>query len=222
MKLNILNLEKRLQINIKNKSLLVEALTHKSFNPDINNEKLEFLGDRVIGLVLSKKLFDLYPDEKEGILDKKLAKLVNRKTCCLIALSMKIQDFIKIGDRKKKVTYKDEKILSDACEALIGAVFIDKGFDYVKDFILKLWKTNIVKSNVTILDSKTKLQEYSLKRYKKLPSYNFLESRGPKHHPTFKVEVSISGSKRFIGTGNSKQQAELDAARNLLNYKKII
>ena len=135
---------------------------------------------------------------------------------------MKIQDFIKIGDRKKKVTYKDEKILSDACEALIGAVFIDKGFDYVKDFILKLWKTNIVKSNVTILDSKTKLQEYSLKRYKKLPSYNFLESRGPKHHPTFKVEVSISGSKRFIGTGNSKQQAELDAARNLLNYKKII
>ena len=124
--------EKNMKIKIKNKSYYEEAFTHKSANYKKNNEKLEFLGDRDIGLVLSKKLFDLYPDETEGVLDKRFAKLVNKKTCCEIAWSIKIQDQIITGNSNKKITKKDEKILSDGCEALIGAIYIDKGYDFSK------------------------------------------------------------------------------------------
>ena len=125
MKSNISNFEKKLKINIKNKSLFIKALTHKSIHPDINNEKLEFLGDRVIGLVLSKKLFDLYPNATEGVLDKRFANLVKQKTCCDIGWSIGIQNYIIMGDNKKKISRKDTKILSDCCEALIGAIYID-------------------------------------------------------------------------------------------------
>ena len=159
---------------MKNKSFLVDALTHKSANQKINNEKLEFLGDRVIGLVLSRKLFDIYPNETEGSLDKRFSKLVNRKTCASIAWSIDIKDFIMMGDSKKKIIRKDEKILSDTCEAIIGAIYIDRGYSYVKEFVLRLWEKDIKKSHVTVLDPKTQLQEYSLKLYKKLPVYRFL------------------------------------------------
>ena len=218
----IFNLEKKLQIRVKNKSLLIKSLTHKSANQTDNNEKLEFVGDRVLGLVLSKKLIDLYPNENEGILDKRFAQLVNRSTCSEVAWSIDLQKYIIIADVKKKINQSDEKILSDSCEALIGAIYIDQGFDYVQKLILKLWKKYIAKSNITILDSKTKLQEYSLKNYKKLPIYNVLSSRGPKHKPTFKISVSISVSKKFIGEGSSKQEAQQDGAKKLLNNIGVI
>ena len=216
MNLNIMKFEKRLRVKIKNKSLLMQALTHKSANKKINNEKLEFLGDRVIGLILSKKLIDLYPKEDEGILDKKFAKLVNRKTCASISWNVGLKDFLIMGNTKKKVSIKDEKILSDACEALIGAVYIDRGFDYVQNFVLNLWEEDINKSHLTILDPKTMLQEYSLKLYKKLPVYNLVSYTGPRHNPLFKISVSIKGSKHFFGQGKSKKLAEQDSANNLL------
>ena len=218
---NIHKFEKDLKIKFKNKSLIIEALTHKSANQKINNEKLEFLGDRVLGLILSKKLFDLYPKLTEGVLDKKFASLVNRKTCCDIAWSIGIQNYIVIGNKKKKIIKADEKILSDCCEAIIGAIYIDRGFDIVRNYILKIWKKKIEASNVTILDPKTKLQEYSLKTFKKLPLYRLVSSSGPRHNPIYKIAVSIIGSKHFIGVGNSKQQAELDAAAKLLRAKNI-
>ena len=218
---NIHKFEKDLKIKFKNKSLIIEALTHKSANQEINNEKLEFLGDRVLGLILSKKLFDLYPKLTEGILDKKFANLVNRKTCCDIAWSIGIQNYIVIGNKKKKIIKADEKILSDCCEAIIGAIYIDRGFDIVRNYILKIWKKKIEASNVTILDPKTKLQEYSLKTFKKLPLYRLVSSSGPRHNPIYKIAVSIIGSKHFIGVGNSKQQAELDGAAKLLRAKNI-
>ena len=218
---DINKLQTLLKIRFKNKSLLIEALTQKSSNQIKNNEKLEFLGDRVLGLVLAKKLLDLYPGENEGILDKRFANLVNRKTCYTIAWSIGIQNHIITGNSKKKISKADEKILSDCCEALIGAIYIDKGYDFVKNFILKIWKKKLDKSNITILDSKTKLQEYSLKLYKKLPNYNVISSSGPKHNPIYKISVSISGSKKYIGIGNSKQQAQQDAAFNLLKEKNM-
>ena len=98
MKIKINEFEKKINFKAKNKLLLAQALTHKSYNQHNNNEKLEFLGDRVIGLVLSKKLFDLYPNENEGVLDKRIAKLVNRNTCCSIAWSIGIQNFIIMGN----------------------------------------------------------------------------------------------------------------------------
>ena len=221
MKINIYKFEKELKIRFKKKSLLMLALTHKSADQKNNNEKLEFLGDRVLGLVLSKKLFDLYPNETEGILDKKFASLVNRKTCCDIAWSIGIQNYIVIGNDKKKINKTDEKILSDCCEAIIGAIYIDRGFDFVKKYILKIWKKNIDKSEITILDPKTKLQEYSLKIYKRLPLYRLVSSVGPIHNPIYKISVSIIGSKQFIGVGSSKQQAELDGAAKLLSAQNI-
>ena len=214
--IDINKLQKSLKIKFKDRSLLIKALTHKSANQQINNEKLEFLGDRVIGLVLSKKLFDLYPNENEGVLDKRFARLVNRKTCCEVAWSIGVQDYIIIADNNKKITKKDEKILSDCCEALIGSIYIDRGYDFAKDFILRIWKKNIDKSDITILDPKTKLQEYSLKRYKKLPLYHLIGSSGPKHKPIYKIAVTIKESKKFIGAGSSKQEAEQNGAAKLL------
>ena len=221
MIININKFQKDLKIKFKKKSLLIEALTHKSANQKNNNEKLEFLGDRVIGLVLSEKLFDLYPNETEGVLDKRFAILVNRKTCCDIAWSISIQNYIITGNNKRRIDKTDEKILSDCCEAVIGAIYIDRGFDFVKNFILKIWRKEIDKSDVTILDSKTKLQEYSLKSYKKLPSYRLISATGPRHNPTYKISVSIIGSKQFVGVGNSKQQAEQDGAAKLLRGRNI-
>jgi len=214
------NFENKIKIKFKNKTLLSRALVHKSANQTNNNEKLEFLGDRVIGLVLSQKLYDLYPEEEEGTLDKRFAGLVNRKTCCEIAWSIGIQNYIITGN-KKKINKNDEKILSDCCEAVIGAIFIDKGFLSVKDFILKIWKEKISQSNVTKLDAKTKLQEYSLKKYKKLPYYRMVDSSGPRHNPTYKISVSITNSLEFIGLGSSKQIAEQDAATKLIKAKGI-
>ena len=221
MTININKFQKDLKIKFKNKNLLVQAFIHKSANQKNNNEKLEFLGDRVLGLVLSKKLFDLYPMESEGVLDKRFASLVNRKICCDIGWSIGIHNYILIGNKKKKINKKDEKIISDCCEALIGAIYIDQGFNHVKDFILKIWKKNIDKSTVTILDSKTKLQEHSLKHYKKLPQYCLISSEGPRHNPIYKIAVSIVGTKKFVGEGKSKQQAEQDGALKLLKEKKI-
>ena len=221
MTLNIKKIQKNLKIKFNQKNLLIQAFTHKSANQKINNEKLEFLGDRVIGLILSKKLFDLYPNENEGALDKKFANLVNRKICCDIGWSIGVQNYIILGNKKKKINKKDEKIISDCCEALIGAIYIDQGFNYVENFLLKIWKRRIDKSSVTILDSKTRLQEHSLKLYKKLPRYRLIGSEGPKHNPLYKISVSITGSKDFVGVGNSKQQAEQDGASKLLKNRNI-
>jgi len=221
MKIDINKFEKDLKVKFKDKSLLIKALTHKSANQKNNNEKLEFLGDRVIGLVLSKKLFDLYPNENEGVLDKRFAALVNRKICCEIGWSIRIHKYILIGNTKKKINKKDEKIISDCCEALIAAIYIDQGFNFVKEFILKIWKKNINNSDITVLDSKTKLQEYSLKCFKRLPLYRLVSTQGPRHNPIYKISVSITGSRQFIGVGNSKQQAEQDGATKLLTNKKI-
>ena len=218
---DIYKYKKFLKIDFKNKSLIQSALTHKSANQKNNNEKLEFLGDRVLGLVLSKKLFDLYPNESEGVLDKRFAILVRKKTCCKIAWELGLQNFIITGNIKNKITKNDEKILSDSCEAIIGAIFIDRGFNFVGKFILKAWKKEIDKSHITILDSKTKLQEHSLKKFKKLPIYHIINYSGPKHNPVYKISVSIIGSKTCIGTGHSKQEAEQDGANRLLKNQDI-
>jgi len=222
MNTNIQKIEKRLKIKIKDKKLLEEALTHKSANQQFNNERLEFLGDRVIGLILSKKLIDLYPNKTEGDLDKRFAKLVNRKTCAAIARYNGIKKFILKAESKENLNQKDEKILSDTCEALVGAIYIDRGFNYVREFVIRLWKNEIEKSHITIIDPKTKLQEHSLKLYKKLPKYRLLSFKGPKHNLIFKMSVSVNDSKPFIGIGNSKKIAEQNAANNLLKNLNII
>ena len=221
MNLKTSNFEKKIKVNFKNKSLLKKALTHKSFNQIENNEKLEFLGDRVLGLVLSNALLKIYPNEKEGILDKKFANLVNKKTCYQISKKIGLDKYIFVGDSQKKLDKKNEKILSDGLEALIGAIFLDQDLEIADKFIKKNWKEFLIKSNVTIIDSKTMLQEYSLKRYKQLPNYKIFKQSGPKHQPTFKAEVQIKNSKKYLGIGGSKKIAEQNAAKKLINDLKI-
>ena len=167
-------LEDKISIKFKNKELLSLSLTHKSFNHLSNNEKLEFLGDRVLALVLSKKLFSLYPQESEGNLDRKFASLVNRKTCLRIGKKLELEKFLILGNAYKKKIKIEDKILSDACEALIGAVYLDSGFKVAENFILKFWNDEIKKTVKIEIDSKTKLQEFSLKCFKKLPIYKTL------------------------------------------------
>ena len=219
MKKKLFKLQKKLNLNFKNLELLERALTHKSYDSINNYEKLEFLGDRVLGLVISKKLLELYPEEREGVLDKKLASLVNKNSCFKIFNSLEIHEFILIGNTKKK-NLIENKIISDCSESIIGAVYLDKGFDYVEKFILRLWQNLIISSNITIVDAKTRLQEYSLKKFKTLPIYKVISNTGPRHKPKFKVGVKLKNTKLILAVGSSKKSAEQSAAGECLKNLK--
>lgn len=220
MKINYHKLEKKIKVFFKDKNLLIKSLTHKSYSKEINYEKLEFLGDRVLGLVIAKKLLEIYPDEKEGVLDKKYASLVNKKTCLQIAKKINLDKYILTLDVRKKNNILENKVLSDCCEALIGSIYLDKGFNSVERFILELWSDNIKDSIITQVDAKTKLQELSLKKFKKLPVYKLISNTGPRHSPEFKVAVKLKNTKYINGIGSSKKAAEQEAAREFLKILK--
>ena len=217
MKIDYQNLEKKIKISFKNKSLLVKSLTHKSYDKKNNNEKIEFLGDRVLGLVMAKKLLEIYPNEKEGILDKKFASLVNKKTCLEIAKKIELDKYILTFNLRNKKNLIEDKVLSDSCEALIGSIYLDQGFQIVEKVILNLWSDQIKNSIVTHIDAKTKLQEFSLKKFKKLPIYKVISNTGPKHKPLFKVGVKLQDTKFYVSQGKSKKDAEQNAAVLCLN-----
>ena len=217
MKINYQNLEKKIKISFKNKSLLVKSLTHKSYDKKNNNEKIEFLGDRVLGLVMAKKLLEIYPNEKEGILDKKFASLVNKKTCLEIAKKIELDKYVLTFNLRNKKNLIEDKVLSDTCEALIGSIYLDQGFQIVEKVILNLWSDQIKNSIVTHIDAKTKLQEFSLKKFKKLPIYKVISNTGPKHKPLFKVGVKLQDTKFYVSQGKSKKDAEQNAAVLCLN-----
>ena len=212
MKIDYQDLQKKIKVKFKNLDLLIKSLTHKSFDTKNNNEKIEFLGDRVLGLVIAKKLLEIYPDEKEGILDKKFASLVNKSTCLEIAKNINLDKFILTFNPKNKKIKIEDKIVSDSCEALIGAIFLDKGLSVAEKVVLELWKNHIKNSIITQIDAKTKLQEFSLKKFKKLPSYKLISNTGPRHKPMFKVGVKLPDTKYFISSGKSKKDAEQNAA----------
>ena len=214
-------LEKILEYNFKNQKLLFQSLVHKSFNNTDNNEKIEFLGDRVLGLIISKELIEKYPEEKEGIIDKKFANLVNKKTCVNIAKKIDLKRYLYLGSSHRNLERSADKIMSDSLEAIVGAIYLDGGLKSAEKFILNFWETYIDRSIITMIDSKTKLQEYSLKKYKKLPKYTFSKKTGPQHKPMFKTEVEIPESKKMTGIGSSKKNAQQNAAAKLIKILKI-
>jgi len=221
MKINYSNLEKKINIKFKDKKMLVRSLTHKSYDKNHNNEKIEFLGDRVLGLVIAKKLLEIYPEEKEGILDKKFASLVNKKTCLQIAKNINLEQYILTFNPKNRKIKIEDKVVADGCEALIGAIYLDKGIVAVENLILTLWEKNIKDSIITQIDAKTKLQEFSLKEFKKLPTYKVVSNTGPRHKPVFKVGVKLPNSKFYIAEGTSKKDAEQNAAILFINNNSI-
>lgn len=212
MKISSSILEKKLKLKFSDPKILIKSLTHKSHDSLNNNEKIEFLGDRVLGLVIAKKLLEIYPDEREGILDKKFASLVNKRKCLEIAKKIELQKYILVFNPKNKKIVIEDKVIADCLEALIGAIYLDKGINFVEKFILNLWNEHIIASVITEIDAKTKLQEYSLKMFKTLPIYRLISNTGPRHKPLFKVSVKLKNTRIFTADGSSKKDAEQNAA----------
>ena len=214
---NIDSLMKNINYKFKNISNLNEALTHSSFNSSAkihNYERLEFLGDRVLGLIIASKLYFQNIKSSEGDLAKKLSFLVCKSTLKKIANEIELEKYVK---HSKKVDSL-ESIKANALEALIGAIYLDSNLEKTTTVILSLWKNYFDNINLSSFDPKSSLQEWCLK-YKKLPEYKLIEKIGPDHQPTFKIKVFIDNHTYSSANGNSKQDAEINAAEKLL--KKI-
>lgn len=216
-------LEKKIKYKFKDISLLKLALTHSSFEKTLNNENLEFLGDRVLGLVIAEKLIKDYPSADEGSLDKMLSSLVNRNTCFMVANSLALGDFILLGSTERSsLGNKKKSILSNACESILGAVYRDSDFFMVKKLILELWREHIHNIDQNLIDPKSFLQEWTLKKYKKLPEYKTLSKEGPDHEPIFEIELKFMNYKKAFSKARSIKEAEKLAAESFIQLNKII
>ena len=216
-------LEKKIKYQFKDISLLKLALTHSSFEKTLNNENLEFLGDRVLGLVIAEKLIKDYPSVDEGSLDKMLSSLVNRNTCFMVANNLALGDFILLGSTERSsLGNKKKSILSNACESILGAVYRDSDFVIVKKLILELWRDHIHNIDQNLIDPKSFLQEWTLKKYKKLPEYKTLSKEGPDHEPIFEIELKFMNYKKAFSKARSIKEAEKLAAESFIQLNKII
>ena len=213
-------LEKSINYIFQNPNLLKEALTHSSSISFLdekkkkNYERLEFLGDRVLGLVLAEYFFKLFPDANEGLLNDYFKKYVNQDFLYQFAKKINVSNFIikQRGDNLEN----NKSILSDVIESLIGAIYLDSNLDEAKKFIenqmLKQFSINTYPDK----HSKSLLQEYSLSNFKKLPEYFLIEKKGPDHMPSFKVSVTLENNISTIGIGKNLKVAEETAASKLL------
>lgn len=207
------SLEERIGYKFKNQALLKGALTHSSVRHSGNVfERLEFLGDRVLGVVIAEYLYKHFPKESEGDLAKRLAVLVSKEACNKIGNLITLPDFLKLaGDRST-----NSAVLADAVEALIAAVYLDGGLEACSQFIVRYWKAFIEQNAAPPKDSKTTLQEWAQSKGLPIPVYTIVESSGPQHEPIFKVEVTIMDHLSHYGVGSSKRIAEQAAANSLL------
>ncbi|WP_026940650.1 ribonuclease III [Hellea balneolensis] len=214
-------LENRMGYVFKDKELALRALTHSSFGdgrrktPDY--ERLEFLGDRVLGLMTAEKLFFL-STEKEGTLARRLNALVRKETCARISQRIGIGEALLLSPSEERQGGRDKNsILGDACEAIIGAIYIDGGFSAAQSFYDVHWKEDIeAVTHKSMKDPKTALQEKASVANKCLPIYTTLNRTGPDHKPLFVIQVEVEGVGRATGTGKSKKDAERFAAIHLL------
>ena len=214
------SLEEIIKYNFHNKNLFIKSLTHTSASKEkiSSMERIEFLGDRVLGLIISEELFIRYPNLKEGELSKKYSFLVQRSTCAIIAKKINLEDFIVLGKSENINKEIKKSILSNIMEALIGAIFLDSNYNTAKKIVISLWDEIIVsleKGN-NLLNPKSDLQEKILSMKKKLPDYNLLSTEGEDHNPSFTISLSIDGFKPVIAIGKSKQEAEKKAAKKML------
>lgn len=211
-------IEKVLNYTFKNKDILEEALTHRSYNPHphgVNNERLEFLGDSVLGLVVAGQLYNLLSEKEEGVLSKIKANLVSRKNLYFWAKQMNLGKFMLLGQGEISSGGRERaSILSNAVEALLGAVYLDGGFEEVSKVILAWFKTQ--KIEVDLQDYKSVLQEYLQKSGKSVPEYEIVETIGPEHDKIFTAVVYEQGKELGRGKGHNKKSAHQEAAKNAL------
>jgi len=221
------NLEKNLNINFKNKKLLKQAFCHRSYlneNPRVNlenNERLEFLGDAILELIVTEYLYKNYK-EQEGKLTNWRASLVNSNILSKLAQELSFNDYILLSKGEKKDTGKArQSILANACEAFLGALYLDQGSNAVKKFIEKylIKKLPYIIENGLAQDAKSFFQEMSQKKVKITPEYKILEEHGPDHAKDFIVGVFLKNKLIAKGSGSSKQEAEEQAAREALKIK---
>lgn len=215
-------IEEHFQYKFKNKELLTQALTHKSFCIGENkykphNERLEFVGDAVIGLVIADQLMQIFPEDPEGALSKKRASLVNQTTLSEKALSLHLQDTLILGPgEKEQQSHFKPRLLASAYEALLGAFYQEAGFEQVRQYIFKAFITDIknIKPDLEFEgDYKTRLQEETQKRKLGTPVYDLLSTAGPSHKPVFLVKLMLSGEEKVRASGSSKKSAEQLAAQ---------
>ena len=220
--MNINKFEKRINYNFKNKHLIHIAFTHSSFekNKNKNYERLEFLGDRVLSLVISEDLFLKYPNEDEGALSKRLSDLISKEKLLEVANEINLSEMIIIDKFEKRDLRlkKNISILSDVCEALIGAIYLDSDLEHAKKFISKYWKKKILKNIIPPQDPKSLLQEVAQKKGLDLPNYVLKKKKGPPHNPIFEIEVSLKGIKKFSASAKTIKLAEINAAKKILDY----
>ena len=212
-------LEERLGHTFKDKELLRRALTHASADAERSNERLEFLGDRVLGLVAAEKLHALYPQDSEGALALKFNALARREACARAAEAASlgtplVRAISEAGSGRAK-----SALLAGVCEAVIAALYLDGGFEAARRFIDFYWADAFAELNADMRDPKTVLQEWAQGKSGKrgMPVYRLVKREGPDHAPRFVIEVSVKGEAPMIGEGGSKQEAELDAARKMLD-----
>lgn len=200
--------------------LLDRALTHPSISSHMNpdNQRLEFLGDRVLGLVIAEALIQRFPDEAEGVLAPRLNDLVRKETCAEIALAVGIDQALRLGKSESQTGGRRKKaILGDAMEAVIAAVFLDGELPAARDMILRLWKDRIeAQGDTPPMDAKTTLQEWAQANGMKPPRYNTIHRDGPDHAPVFTIAVVLETGQTAEARANSKRAAEQAAAAELL------
>lgn len=230
---SLAELEKIIGYDFEDIGLLTQAVTHSSSYFDgrakksrntaqKHYERLEFLGDRVLGLVISEYLLENFPDEDEGDLNLRFAQLVRKESCTLVAQSLKIDKFVVLGaNETKSGLNKNPTILGDVCEALIAALFLDGGMVIAKPFILSHWNDQIKNNQPHKQDAKTALQEWAQKLKLPLPLYKVSQTTGPAHAPQFTIEVSVLDYEKSIANGQSKRIAEQKAATEFLIREKI-
>ncbi|MGH1375191.1 MAG: ribonuclease III [Alphaproteobacteria bacterium] len=215
------NLEKQIGYSFKNRDLLRVALTHSSTGESENYERLEFLGDRVLGLVIASVLFEKFPDEKEGDMAKRLAALVQGQTLAELSARISLGDYINFSDAERDSGgAENEHILADVYESVIGAIYLDGGFEPCSRLIKTQWQEALYTMKKPPQHPKTAIQEWAQGQGLPLPIYDIVAQHGPDHAPIFEVRLSVKGHKPVHGSGKSRAEAEKLAAEGFMEHVK--
>ncbi len=222
---DLLALEARIGHSFAARGLVVAALTHVSAAAGARLEsyqRLEFLGDRVLGLVVAEMLYKTFPDADEGELSRRLADLVRKESCAEVALEWGVQAFVRAGDSEKQSPAINTTILGDICESIIGAVFLDAGYAAAKAAVARAFEPRMRAPRRALRDPKTALQEWAQARGLPAPLYRETARSGPDHAPEFTVSVEIPGFARAEAKGSAKRLAEQSAASAFMTREKIV